>query len=75
MRYLTRDGLQIEGETARDLIDQLRNASNTPGPDLDRFLGILARGARLQTGFFVRTDSFRNALADLVRAGLLESLQ
>jgi hypothetical protein len=45
-----------------------------PGRDRSQFLEIIARGARLQTGAFVRTTDCEPALADLEQAGLIESV-
>jgi hypothetical protein len=72
MRYVTRDGLPLEGEDATEIIDALRRDSFSPGRDRTEFLGILAKGARLQTGAKIRATDCEAALADLVEAGLIE---
>jgi hypothetical protein len=74
MRYITRDGLQLDGAGAAEIIDGLRQNSKAPGRDRTEFLEILARGARLQTGAFVRVTDCASTLADLETAGLIERL-
>ncbi len=74
MRYVTRDGLELHGAAAADIIDALRRTSRAPGRDRTEFLEILARGARLQTGALVRTTDCAATLADLETAGLIERL-
>jgi len=71
-RYVTRDGLVLEGETAIEVIDSLRRDSFSPGRDRSEFLRSLAEGAEMQTGKRVRPTDCETALADLIAAGLVE---
>ena len=74
MRYATRDGMRLEGDTAADIIDGLRADTHAPGRDRAHFLEILAEGARMQTGGGFRSTDCETLLADLVTAGLMERL-
>jgi hypothetical protein len=74
MRYLTRDGIIVQGATSGAVIDDLRAHSRTPGRDRSEYVEILAQGARLQTGVHVRSTDCNVLLADLVTAGLIEKL-
>jgi hypothetical protein len=74
MRFITRDGLPLEGETASDIIDALRADSRHPGRDRTEFLGILTKGAKLQTGAKISARDCETVLAGLTDAGLLERI-
>ena len=71
---MTRDGVPPEGKTAVDVVDALRAASRTPGPDRAEYIEIVAQGARLQTGALVRVIDCEAVLTDLEKAGLIEKL-
>lgn len=72
MRYLTRDGEQLIGNTSRQIIDALRVKSRTPCRDVLEFMDLVAVNARTQTGHPVSTRSAEAFLQDLVLAGLIE---
>ena len=74
MRYLTRDGLTFEGETARDAVAALRATSRTPGRDIAHFMAAAAAGTRVQTGRHIRTTTPDVFLADLERVGVIERI-
>ena len=74
MRYLTRDGVTFEGESARQTVLALRATSRTPGRDLAHFMAAAATAARLQTGQHVRATTPGVFLADLEHVGLIERI-
>ena len=74
MRYVTREGEALKAATASELIDELRRFSRSPGQTRAAFITIFARNVALQTGHAIRTSPDETVLADLMEAGLIESL-
>lgn len=74
IRFLTRDGVTLEGITPRQVAEQLRASSHNPGHDLSNYMAVTAAAARLQTGSRIRHTTPEEFLTDLEAAGLIERM-
>jgi hypothetical protein len=71
MRYRTLDGIQLQGKTARDVMQALRDVSWVPRSTLDEYMLETAKASRVKTGGKFRTSSAEDLLEDLQTAGLI----
>ena len=67
----TRDGLELRGNTAAEVVHELHEASRSPCATDAEFARQMAGRAMLQTGRRIRPWPLEDFVADLVEAGLL----
>jgi hypothetical protein len=75
MKYRTRDGIPLAGDTAYEVIESLRRTSRDGRPTLRGFMSITARAAEIQTGQPVSGDTADALLAGLIGCGLIEEIE
>ena len=72
VRYMTRDGMPLDGDAPLEVVRALRADSQEPGRNMVEFMAATAARAEMQTGFHVRSTNPESFLADLVVAGLIQ---
>ena len=70
-KYEMRGGGTISGDSAREVVEAIRYSSFNPGADTEAFVRALAERCKTYDGSTIRTDTFDNTVADLLKAGFL----
>lgn len=70
-KYEMRGGGTISGDNAREVVEAIRSSSFNPEADTEAFVRALAARCKTYDGSTIRTDTFDNTVADLLKAGFL----
>ena len=70
-KYEMRGGGTISGDNAREVVEAIRASSFNPESDTEAFVRALAERCKTYDGSTIRTDTFDNTVADLLKAGFL----
>lgn len=70
-KYEMRGGGTISGDNAREVVEAIRASSFNPETDTEAFVRALAARCKTYDGSTIRTDTFDNTVADLLKAGFL----
>lgn len=70
-KYEMRGGGTISGDNAREVVEAIRVSSFNPEADTEAFVRALAERCKTYDGSTIRTDTFDNTVADLLKAGFL----
>ena len=70
-KYEMRGGGTIPGDNAREVVEAIRYSSFNPEADTEAFVRALAARCKTYDGSTIRTDTFDNTVADLLKAGFL----
>lgn len=70
-KYEMRGGGTISGDNAREVVEAIRASSFNPESDTEAFVRTLAARCKTYDGSTIRTDTFDNTVADLLKAGFL----
>ncbi|HIV05107.1 MAG TPA: hypothetical protein IAD27_00695 [Candidatus Merdousia gallistercoris] len=70
-KYEMRGGGTISGDNAREVVEAIRASSFNPESDTGAFVRALAARCKTYDGSTIRTDTFDNTVADLLKAGFL----
>ena len=70
-KYEMRGGGTISGDNAQEVVEAIRSSSFNPEADTEVFVRALAERCKTYDGSTIRTDTFDNTVADLLKAGFL----
>ena len=70
-KYEMRGGGTISGDNAQEVVEAIRASSFNPEVDTEAFVRALAERCKTYDGSTIRTDTFDNTVADLLKAGFL----
>ena len=70
-KYEMRGGGTISGDNAQEVVEAIRASSFNPESDTEAFVRALAERCKTYDGSTIRTDTFDNTVADLLKAGFL----
>lgn len=73
-KYELRGGGTVSGETARDVLEAIRDSSFTQNADLKAFIQDVARRCKEYDGSVIRTDTPGHTITDLLSCGFLKIL-
>lgn len=60
-----------EGKSRKEVVEAIRASSFNPEADTEAFVRALAERCKTYDGSTIRTDTFDNTVADLLKAGFL----
>lgn len=72
MKFTLKGGGQVVGETAKEIVEKLRELSFTPGRNNQDYMDLVSKNCYVYDMSIIRSDDYDEFIQDLIKNGYLK---